>query len=310
MAVNVYLVFFRNYTVKQLRRLDIRYLLCCYGASFIPAFIYVFVTTENRGRVYGPAIVWCWIDTKWEYLRILTLYGIVWVAILLALVIYLMAAKVIWDKREILEGFLNPMNEHPFASKTTVIQITSEERKGSAPSAIHLDELGSPPHESYNPYEAHVEVGKHERSASRPRLPLRSLTRIAAEQEENSESFLYARVAFLFFCALLVVWAPSSANRLWALAHSPKVSFGLNYASSFLFPLQGLFNAVIYTMTSRTACRELWSFIRHGHHMVGTTRLPAAAMGHRRSESKNKDYGGPVVRIDSDATSVTSLTHH
>ena len=57
MAVNVYLIFFRDYTVKQLRRLDIRYLLGCYGAAFIPAFIYIFISTKSRGRVYGGAIV-------------------------------------------------------------------------------------------------------------------------------------------------------------------------------------------------------------------------------------------------------------
>ena len=57
MAFNVYLVFFQDYTVKQLKRLDMRYLLGCYGASFIPAFTYIFISTKDRGRVYGGAIV-------------------------------------------------------------------------------------------------------------------------------------------------------------------------------------------------------------------------------------------------------------
>ena len=65
MAANVYLVFFRNYTVKQLKRLDMRYLLGCYGASFVPAFIYIFISTKERGRIYGLAIVceiWSFIN--------------------------------------------------------------------------------------------------------------------------------------------------------------------------------------------------------------------------------------------------------
>ena len=57
MAVNVYLIFFHKYTVEQLRSLDWKYLIGCYGASFVPAFVYIFVDTKSRGKVYGPAIV-------------------------------------------------------------------------------------------------------------------------------------------------------------------------------------------------------------------------------------------------------------
>ena len=57
MAFNVYLIFFHNYTVEQLRVLDWKYLLGCYGASFLPAFIYLFIETHARGKIYGPAIV-------------------------------------------------------------------------------------------------------------------------------------------------------------------------------------------------------------------------------------------------------------
>ena len=57
MAVNVYLIFFRAYTIKQLRALEFKYLVGCYGASFIPAFVYIFVSTKSKGRVYGNAIV-------------------------------------------------------------------------------------------------------------------------------------------------------------------------------------------------------------------------------------------------------------
>ena len=229
----------------------------------------------------------------------------------MALVIYLMAAKVIWKKREMLEGFLNPMNEHPF-NKTTEIRITSEERRSSSPVGVKLDAMGKPDHGgNYNPYEAHVEVGMLVRQTSRPAITrLGSITRMAAEQEQNSESFLYARVAFLFFLALLIVWGPSSANRLWALMNPNRVSFGLNYASSFLFPLQGLFNATIYIITSRTACRELWSSIRNGHRIARKHSLPAVPMGHHRSESKNPNYTSQATKPNSDVTSVTSLTCH
>ena len=56
-ACNVYLAFFHNYTAKQLKLLDPKYLLLCYGAAFIVAFVFIFVETKDRGKIYGPAIV-------------------------------------------------------------------------------------------------------------------------------------------------------------------------------------------------------------------------------------------------------------
>jgi hypothetical protein len=57
MAFNVYLTFFRKYNSEQLRRLEWKYLILCYGLPVIPAFTYFFIRTESRGKVYGSAIV-------------------------------------------------------------------------------------------------------------------------------------------------------------------------------------------------------------------------------------------------------------
>ena len=57
MACNVYLTFFRKYDAEQLRMLEWKYILFCYGVPFIPAFIFFFVRSESRGKVYGSAVV-------------------------------------------------------------------------------------------------------------------------------------------------------------------------------------------------------------------------------------------------------------
>lgn len=57
MACNVYLTFFHKYNSEQLRQLEWKYVLFCYGLPFIPAFVYFFIETEARGKVYGSAIV-------------------------------------------------------------------------------------------------------------------------------------------------------------------------------------------------------------------------------------------------------------
>ncbi|KAH8698345.1 hypothetical protein BGW36DRAFT_448258 [Talaromyces proteolyticus] len=240
MAINVYLVFFRGYTVEKLRSLDPFYLLACYGLSFIPAFAFLFITTHERGPMYGPAIIWCWITTEWDFMRMVFLYGIVWAAIILALYIYSRAAKVVWDKRESLEGFMNPLNENPLFSAIVIeVEVTSEERPI-----------------------VNKETATNVRVRSRPAaLRMRNLTRQVAQNEADPEAWLYARVAFLFFIALLITWVPSSANRIYALVNPNSVNFGLNYAASFVFPLQAFWNTVVYIISSQTACRELWQTI-------------------------------------------------
>jgi hypothetical protein len=57
MALNVYLTFFRRFNAKQLRSLEWKYILFCYGTPFILAFTLLFVRSESRGKVYGSAVV-------------------------------------------------------------------------------------------------------------------------------------------------------------------------------------------------------------------------------------------------------------
>jgi hypothetical protein len=57
MAINVYLSIFRRYNESQLRTLEWRYMTACYGISFIPAFVLLFIKSKARGKVYGSAVV-------------------------------------------------------------------------------------------------------------------------------------------------------------------------------------------------------------------------------------------------------------
>ena len=40
--------------------------------------------------------------------------------------------------------------------------------------------------------------------------------------------------------------------------HPDTVVFGLNYTETLVLPLQGFWNALVYIITSQTACRNLW----------------------------------------------------
>ena len=128
-------------------------------------------------------------------------------------------------------------------------------------------------HAAFDPYTVNIQVGpQDEESAcrsSRPeKLRLGNLTRNAALKETNADAWLYARVAFLFFCALLVSWIPASINRIYSLAHPDRVVFGLNFFAIIVLPLQGFLNFCVYVITSQTAVRNLF------RSLLGKEELP------------------------------------
>lgn len=57
MACNFYLTFFHKYNSEQFRRLEWKYVTCCYGLPFNPAFTFVFINTPAKGPAYGSATV-------------------------------------------------------------------------------------------------------------------------------------------------------------------------------------------------------------------------------------------------------------
>jgi hypothetical protein len=78
MAINVWLTVFKKYDASQLRGLEWVYMVTNYGLPFVLSLALVFVHSEERGKVYGDALLWCWIDIEWDYLRIAVLYAPAW----------------------------------------------------------------------------------------------------------------------------------------------------------------------------------------------------------------------------------------
>ena len=96
-------------------------------------------------------------------------------------------------------------------------------------------------------------------SRTRPELlRLPTLTRNAALAEENAEVWLYIRIAFLYFLAMIIYWIPASINRLVSVIKPDDVIFGLNYAAIYSLPLQGFLNGLVYYVSSQTAMKNLF----------------------------------------------------
>lgn len=78
MAINVYLTFYCKFDAAKLRKMEIPYLLFCYGVPFVVAMVFVFVSSPTKGKIYGDATLWCWVKMEWDIFRIITFYGPVW----------------------------------------------------------------------------------------------------------------------------------------------------------------------------------------------------------------------------------------
>ncbi|KAK4151183.1 hypothetical protein C8A00DRAFT_36191 [Chaetomidium leptoderma] len=150
MAVNVYLTFYFKFDAQRLRKMEIPYFLLCYGVPFIVALVLVFVSSPEKGRMYGNATLWCWIAPKWDIYRIAIFYGPVWISILITCFIYIRAGREIYLKHRQLKEFSTSLHdpeplshaEDLFSStKTTEVFVTTEvmDKTGS----IDLAPLGA-----------------------------------------------------------------------------------------------------------------------------------------------------------------------
>ncbi|KAK4199901.1 putative G-protein coupled receptor 157 [Triangularia verruculosa] len=290
MAVNVYLTFYFKFDGTRLRRMEIPYLLCCYGIPFVVALTFLFIQTPAKGKMYGNATLWCWISPKWDIFRIATFYGPIWIVILITFFIYIRAGREIYKKHQQLKDFSTGHHDHePFAAgddpfnsvKTTEVSVTSEVIDQSLATLGIVQNGTEPPKLPNAAYSVHISSNR--RAAERDSYgdtppsnqhniridsqapPIRNATtggtntlRRRAAYEANNATWSYAKCSILFFTAMLVTWIPSSANRVYSVVHKNQASLALEYMSAFVLPLQGFWNSIIYIVTSWKACQILW----------------------------------------------------
>ncbi|KAG5929040.1 hypothetical protein E4U42_007351 [Claviceps africana] len=290
MAINVYLTFYFKFDAARLRRMEIAYLIACYGVPAIPAVAFLFIRSSEGVRVYGNATLWCWISQDWDVLRIAIFYGPVWVVIFITFFIYLRAGRTIYEKRKQLRGFhssdhdlLSTNGETVTTTRTTEVTVTTEvvghggfqlnQMNARGPIDCSRQDSGGPG----GVYSVHITAdtgaSRHDKedvvmSSRRGQGPTSTLQQPARKtgtanstrrrnQELNNAAWSYTKVSILFFTAIIITWIPSSANRVFSLIHDKKTSMPLEFMSAFVLPLQGFWNAVIYATTSWSACKEL-----------------------------------------------------
>ncbi|KAL8942872.1 MAG: hypothetical protein Q9216_001415 [Gyalolechia sp. 2 TL-2023] len=329
MAINVYLTLFKKYNAQQLKALEWRYLLLCYGAPFIVALAYCFVETKGRGKIYGPAQLWCWISgPDWAFLRLLLkLYlrkRMDRICIFVSFTLYILAGREIFRKREELRAFHQPSRasvEEPFSgSKTTEVSITSElagfhilnppancfdAARPSIDNPHHKSTLLSKGYEQYstiiNSSPPSTAVDPSPRTSHHSASAYR---RYRTALEANAAAWRYTKVALLFFVSLCVTWIPSSINRIYDQAHPNSVSYPLNFVSAIVLPLMGFWNGVIYFATTRAVCNALfWDFLERWV----PKKKPSLARSPRSSRNLGETKEGKRIKSESVTDSLTGF---
>lgn len=199
--------------------------------------------------------------------------------------IYLRAGRTIYNKRKQLNNFSDPSNDpDPYSTKTTEVCVTTEvagSADGVMPTALTSDrqrrqQRASQPGnnagggaysvtitadmstaqdaegENNTPADVGPTIGNIQAGTSAQ--PTRTQRR--RNMERNGAAWSYTKCAILFFSAMCVTWIPSSANRVYSVLNGGKALIGLEFASSTVLPLQGLWNCIIYIVTSWTGCKN------------------------------------------------------
>ncbi|KAN0099882.1 hypothetical protein V8E51_013657 [Hyaloscypha variabilis] len=256
MALNVYLTFYKRYTTTQLKSLEWKYFLVCYGMPLIPSVTLLCLNGKERGKIYGPAILWCSIGSNWQFLRLFCFYGPVWLAITGTFTIYIIVGRRIFQHRRTLRSFVGPSPKprpglSPYSSTNAIIVEAMDDVSKS--SFSHLEEQNHaeaylPPTKQFNLNFININStvqSQHRRVSTAEYIADRTLRS-------------YLRCSFLFFIALVVTWIPSSINRIYSIAYPDSSNYGLNFAGALVLPLQGFWNAILYITISTSACKELW----------------------------------------------------
>ncbi|TWU73427.1 hypothetical protein ED733_004210 [Metarhizium rileyi] len=243
MAINVFLIVFRRYDGESLKRLEWKYMVVITALTFIPAFAFLFIHSEEKGPLYGSVTLWCSIAPKWVLLRIVFYYVPIWSMILIAMVIYCLVGIEILRRRVVFHSFNS--NSVPLEDNLVSAARTSDCNYQSRDIEQNINS------EHGQPFALHS--GEEWQSLpSKPRMTSAShtvatTTHQSSAPHNSSLSFRqYVLMPVFFFLALLSVWVAPSTNRVGVFVRPDFSSFPLLLCVGATGSLRGFWNGVIF----------------------------------------------------------------
>ncbi|KAI1827862.1 G-protein coupled receptor [Xylaria intraflava] len=332
MSLNVYLTFYAKFDAKKLRRMEKWYLLFCYGLPLPAALSFLFISTKAKGRIYGDAVLWCWVSLPWDILQVATFYAPIWVIISATFFIYIRTGGEIFKKRRELHHMDYQYDFESFemyATKTTEISVTSEpaaqdpsktrnnmflgpeskDTSGPQPSptrSITISSARDPSNPPLSPISPMSPMSPMPPTVEGPRHAARTKSKRKVKNTgADSAAWAYTKCAILFFTALLVTWIPSSANRVYSLVHGGENSEALLILAAIVLPLQGFWNGIIYMVTSWAAVKLF--FRELVHHTRPGNSSPNYLTSPQHRQSITAAFTNPREKGE-DSESMTGLT--
>ncbi|KAB8069034.1 slime mold cyclic AMP receptor-domain-containing protein [Aspergillus leporis] len=273
MALNIYLTFYQGYSAKDLKKLEKWYFLLCYGLPLPLAITLLLIETEERGKIYGPALIWCSIREPWQFLRLVCFYGPVW---LVAIVTFAIYAKTGYDI----------FHKYRIAKRANTTLPSS----GGTTRSVFLETATNPGTEAPSSYSICVESQQSQ-----------TVDRLDDQIKLSNSLSSYMRYSFLFFIAMVVTWLPSSFNRINSLANPDKANFGLNLAGALVLSLQGFWNALIYALIMAPVFKDWWNQNKQSRFHLRSSKSTWSEI-ERSSDSVSLNHMASVATTNTETT--------
>ncbi|KAJ5929800.1 hypothetical protein N7454_006750 [Penicillium verhagenii] len=247
MALDTYLVVFHHFDAHYLQKLEVKYIGGITTLTFIPALVFLFIRSDEKGSVYGSETIWCSISPKWIILRLILYYGPVWLTIAIVLIFYALIGIEIARLRD--EFKLTDDDHIALTSNLSSNNFNPETTQGSVTTTV---EANSPFQDKDKPNtnssEAHITSHSSLQQAVTSRPPTAGVSMNYQPSKQRRVSFKqYILMPSLFFLALLATWVAPTINRVSTFIHPDRESFPLLVAVSAFGSLRGFWNGVIFT---------------------------------------------------------------
>ncbi|KXG46440.1 uncharacterized protein PGRI_052960 [Penicillium griseofulvum] len=214
MAWDTYLVVFYHFDTQALRKLEVKYIGAITILSFIPAFVFLFIHTQEKGPIYGDQIIWCSISRSWMLLRIIFYYAPVWLIIVIVLILYCLIGIEITRVRD--EFKLSDDDRIALTSgnssnsvATTTTEANTRVKPGSTPESTMTSDTREQITFQHPPTSRNATTGYQ--TPKQRRVSLRQ----------------YVIMPSLFFLAMLATWIAPSINRISEFVHHKHGNYSL-----------------------------------------------------------------------------------
>ncbi|KAJ5105337.1 hypothetical protein NUU61_002684 [Penicillium alfredii] len=247
MALDTYLVVFHHFDAESLRKLEIKYVGIITGLTFIPALVFLFIHTSDRGFIIAISMLfYCLIGIEISRLRD--------------------EFKLTEDDHIALTSAIsgnNPSLDNSNATTTTNIEANPQKNPG------HISESNMASDSS---------TGRITTTTRAPPFNSNPIPLTHKPPKQRRVSFKqYILMPSLFFLALLATWVTPTINRVSSFIRHDHLSYSLLVAVSALGSLRGLWNGIIFiTIGMKGWRRRAWEWRIASRKVSQTLRISTA----------------------------------